>query len=317
MQSIRNYRERIDFGFKSGLGLLAVVAVALLLWPTHLAADPPRKLSIVSSILPLYCFAANIAGEAARVENLIPPGVSPHDYDFAPSDLRKLQQADLIVLNGLELEHWLPKTIRLGITNTQNKIVEAAAGLSGELISDPGDRKRNQGGQFRTNPHIWLDPHLALHMVTNILHAMQRADPVHADLFTRNASTFAFRLQKLDLDLLVGLGAYTNAAIVSHHEAFPYFARRYGLEIIGVIETTPEIEPSPRHLHELADLVRKRNAKVLFTEAQSPSRLARQFAADLNLSLAPLDTLETGALTLTAYEDRMRTNLEVLRRALR
>ena len=291
-------------------------------------AAPAHKIKVVTSFLPLYCFSANIAGDLAQVENLLPPGASPHDYDFSPSDLRRLKDADLIILNGLGLEDWLEKAFPTTDRKTSAQVVEVATGLGEELITenqsnqDEPRRKESathseNGNAIQANPHIWLDPKLALHSVTNILRALQKADPAHAEIFARNAAAYATRLEKLDADLQAGLAPFTNAPFVTLHQAFPYFTRRYGLKVAGVIETTPEVEPSSRHLHKLAGIVREQKVKAIFTEVQSPSKLARQFARDLHISVAELDTLETGSFTLTAYEDGMRKNLEILRQALK
>ncbi|MBI3415572.1 MAG: zinc ABC transporter substrate-binding protein [Verrucomicrobia bacterium] len=286
------------------------------------AAAPPR-IKVVTSFLPLYCLATALAGEAAQVENLLPAGLSPHEYAFSPSDLRKLKDADLIIINGLGLESWLDKALQSVAGKTPASVVEAASGLSTELIPETLDSETEARPpveknlpKLSANPHIWLDPRLILHSMTNILRALQKADPARAGIFAANAAACATRLEKLDAELRAGLAPFAGVPILTQHRAFSYFARRYGLQIVGVLETTPEVEPSPRHLRELARLVREKKVKAIFTEALSPSKLARQFARDLNITSAELDTLETGPLTLTAYEDGMRKNLAALRRAM-
>ncbi|MGI8966345.1 MAG: metal ABC transporter substrate-binding protein, partial [Limisphaerales bacterium] len=120
-------------------------------------AAPTRinhPLKIVTSFLPVYCLTANVAGNLATVENLLPPGVGPHDYQFSPRDFRKLNEADLIFLNGFGMEDWLNSALPSG----QKTVVKISDGLRDELIYTSSEDSRSI-----PNPHIWLDPHLAAH----------------------------------------------------------------------------------------------------------------------------------------------------------
>jgi ABC-type Zn uptake system ZnuABC Zn-binding protein ZnuA len=103
---------------------------------------------------------------------------------------------------------------------------------------------------------------------------------------------------------------------VTYHDAFAYFARRYGLAVVGVIETVPDVEPTPGHLRELRETVRRRQVKAIFTEPHHAGRLARQLGEDLNIPVGTLDTLESGPLQADAYEAGMRRNLRVLEQFL-
>ncbi|MBI4327326.1 MAG: zinc ABC transporter substrate-binding protein [Chloroflexi bacterium] len=293
-------------------------------------AAESRKLKVVTSFLPTYCFAVNVAGEWAEVENLLPESVSPHDFQLAPKDLRKLASADLLIINGLSLEAWLDKVIKAISSDKPVTVVEAAVGLRQELIyeapalnSHPADSVQpalpplaaEQGSI--PNPHFWLDPRLACLAVTNIMSALQKADPRNAAGYARNAATYVTRLHELDGDLRGALEPLGNKAIVTFHNAFPYFARRYGLRLVGVIEETADVPPSPRYLATLKRAIRENEVRAIFAEPQSSSRLVRQMARDLRISVAELDTLETGSLTPNAYEEGMRRNLKTILKSLR
>ena len=134
------------------------------------AATSPR---IVTSFFPLYCWAANVAGTNADVENLLPPRAEPHEYAFTPGDARKLSQADLIVVNGLNLESWLPKFLR-SASEARGRVVTVSTGLSAELIAGEHHHGHSEDEHAaHANPHIWLNPQLAAHGVSNILAALQ------------------------------------------------------------------------------------------------------------------------------------------------
>ena len=266
-----------------------------------------HKLRVLTSFLPVYCFTASVAGNLAEVENLLPANVEPHDYQFSRKDLQKLTRADLIVINGLGVEHWLEKAF--GNSAHPQPVVELAAGLESQLIYSTGIVARPYPSSISApNPHIWLDPQLACHGVTNVLKALQRLDPAHAGGYAANAAQYVAQLEKLDAVLKQSLGPIKGASIVTYHDAFPYFARRYGLHIVGVIESVPDVEPSLKSLASLYRSIRAEQVRVIFTEAPSPSRLAGQIAGDLRLPLASLETLESGALNRDTYEKAMMRN---------
>lgn len=285
------------------IGMLA--RIGILLGPFALVPASGAPLSVVTTVPALYCFTANVAGHLAVVENLLPPGASAHDFQFTFAGRRKLERADLIIANGLGLESWLDRALR---KSSCTNIVLCAAGLGDELISR---------GSSPPNPHVWLDPTLASRMVTNILLALQQADPVNAGAYAANAGAFVDRLKVLDRELLAGLATLTNRAIVTSHDAFSYLARRYGLTIAGVVEERPEVDPSPAHLTALRAAIQKHGVKALFVDPHEGTRRAGQLARDYNIAVGLLDTLEAAPLTSSAYEDGMRRNLRSLLQTLK
>lgn len=289
-------------------------------------AAEARRLKIVASFLPVYCFTVNVAGDLAEVECLLPAGVAPHDYQLSPRDLRRLAAADLVVVNGLEMESWLDKVFRSSVEQKSRTIIEASAGLKTELIyegeeagavSGAGKKHLPHSHGSPANPHFWLDPRLAARAVTNIVLALQTADPANAAGYARQAARYVERLELLDAELCRTLAPLKHRSFVTLHNAFPYFVRRYDLALVGIIEQVPEVQPSAKHVVELLRRMREKQAKAIFTEPQSTSALAEQLARDLNLPVAALDPLETGPLTATAYEEGLRRNLDVLRKHLK
>jgi zinc transport system substrate-binding protein len=273
------------------------------------AGTESARPKVVTTSLPIYCFTANVAGEFASVENLLPANVSPHDYQFSPQDMRKVSRARLVVASGLGLEDWLDRVLQSGSA----RVVDSSAGLSERRIAaSDGHTHGHDHGHW--NPHFWLDPLLAAHAVTNIMRALQKLDPANTAGYASNAAAYVQRLHKLDEDIRAALAPQRRTAIVTYHDAFPYFARRYQLEIAGVIEPAPDVDPSPRHLSELRRLMREKNIQVVFTEKESAPRLAERLRDDFDIKLVPLDPLESGELTPGAYEDGMRRNLDVLKK---
>lgn len=283
--------------------------------------EPVRRLKVLTSVLPVFCFAANVAGDLADVENLLPEAVDPHEYQLSPADLRKLDGADLILINGLGLEAWLDKAFRAA-QGKPHRIVEVSTGLGSKLIGtspeklaqanpSPGD------GPHLANPHVWLDPTLAAHCVTNILTALRQADPAHTEAFAIRARDYITRLQALDSELAGKFTGLKAAPFITYHDAFPYFVRHYGLTLAGVVEEVPEVSPSPQYLAHLSQTARQKKVRALFYDSPTPPRLARQIARDLSLKLERLDPMETGRPNRLGYEEQMRRNAEALARALR
>jgi zinc transport system substrate-binding protein len=296
---------------------LFITAVGMFTPPLAEAAARPR---IVTSFFPLYCWTVNVAGEFADVENLLPGRVDPHAYSFTTSDARKLTSADLIIVNGLGLESWLPKVQRNGTVAT-NKIVSVTAGLKSQLLFGAHHHHHEHDGHDhageQANEHIWLDPTLAAHGVSNILTALQRLDPAHAAAYASNAQAYVARLHQLDTGIRAKLTGVTNRTIVTYHDAFPYFTRRYGLEIAGVVEQQPGVPPGPKYLSELGKKIRAQKVPAIFVPPGVRNPLAQRLARDLKVKLAELDTLETGPLSPSAYEQQMMFNATVLETSLK
>lgn len=281
------------------LKLLLVASAALCA-----AAQPV----VVTSCLPLYSWTANIAGSLARVDNLLSSRAEPHDYAFSPGDARRLNAAQLVVVNGLGLESWLNQWLRSDPDRASAKLVTLADGLREQAI---------RGVTPNLNPHFWLDPKLACIGISNIAAALQRIDPPNAVAYRSNAVGYVDRLRRLDQEIEEGLAPLTNRVIVTYHDAFPYFAKRYNLDVAAVVEEVPDVHPTPRALARIQEVIRARGVKVLYIGSGERSPIAKRIAADLKIELAELDTIEAGELKANAYETRMRANLDVLRRTLR
>ncbi len=293
------------------------------------SAGTGPKPRILTTITPIFSWASAVAGTNAIVENLLPADVGPHAFQLRPSDLRRIRQADLIVANGLGLEDWLDKAI--GSNRGRSKaprVLRVTEGWNLQLIhrlpileidpaAKPTDGHHHHDDDDSTpNPHVWLDPWFARHAVSNLVAAFRAIDPANADAYQARADAYQSRLASLDRDLRESIDRFPSKSIVTYHDAFPYFARRYGLDLVGVVEEVPSVEPSPRYLASLSKVIRARGVRVIFTEPQFDPRLVRQLSKDLGVAFAELDVLETGPLAPSFYEDGMRRNLGTLRAML-
>jgi zinc/manganese transport system substrate-binding protein len=310
--------------------------LALLLGLLSVLGAPAAEIRVLTTLPAIHSWAANVAGDTAAVESLLPANVGPHDFQFRPSDLRKLAAADVVLMNGLGVDTWLTRAVTRGASKPSRRVVTVTDGLQKQLIHhrtplaiDPtttGSKKPSQDHSHDhdhdhsdddANPHVWLDPVFAKHCVSNIIQALCQADPAHAEGYTRRGETYLRELDQLDEQIRSSLKGLSNRKVVTFHDAFPYFCRRYDLQLVGVIEEVPSVDPSPKYLAQLSRAIRQQQVRVIFSEPQFHPRLVQRLANDLAIGVAELDVLETGTASRTFYIDGLRRNLRTLESALR
>lgn len=305
------------------------VLLGILVLPRPALGAEPKRLRILTSLAPIYSWTTSIVGDRADVDNLLPADVGPHDFQFRPPDLKKVQAADLIVINGLGIESWLEKTFKNAGSDRTDRVVRTTDGLQTdfiyhlpELALDPPTRGTDKTAAHEhhhdaPNPHLWLDPLYARHGVSNILSALCRRDPTNAEVYRKNAALYCDQLTQLDQDIRAVTSRLSQKSIITFHDSFPYFCRRYDLEIAGVVEEIPSVTPSPKYLSALARVIKARKIQIIFTEPQFEPRLVRQLSRDLSIQFTELDVLETGVLKPDFYTLGMRRNLQTLAAALK
>jgi zinc transport system substrate-binding protein len=300
--------------------LLALLTLAVVLTTgcgNPAATTDTGKPLVVTSTPPLFSFVANVAGDAVRLENLLPPGASPHQTSFTPAQAKLLAQADLLVINGAGLEHWVGDLIKS--TGRQDlKVVEASRGLEflrpDRPIPIPGSTT-DTGEPTNVDPHVWLDAHNAVLMVENVRAALTAIDPAHATDFQARAAAYTARLNALDEEVRRATTSFSHKDFVSFHSAFQYYARAYGLSQVAVIEEFPGKEPSPAYLAGIVDLVKKLAVTAVFSEPQFSPRPAEALARETGVHVYQVDP-EGHSLSAGMYEDLMRANTAVFAKAL-
>ena len=266
--------------------------------------------TVVTSFYPIQLLALNLLHGAEGVElvNLAAPGTGClHDYQLNTGDMKALARADVFLINGAGMESYLDHVMQ---NLPDLPIVDASAGV--ELLEDVS-------GEMEYNAHIWLDAGNAIRMAENLSAGLIEALPEQAELIAANRDALAARLAALDTELREGIAGLPRRDIVTFHEAFPYFARAYGLEVAAVVVLEPGDSLSPRQLAELVDTVTRLGNPPLFTEPQYESLAAETIAAETGAPIYELDPCVTGPsedIPLTYYEDVMRRNLQVLQEAL-
>jgi len=281
-------------------------------------APKAEKLKVVTSFLPVQSHTLAITGDHADVKQLLAKDTGPHDFQLTPADVKKLSDADLLIINGVGIEEWLGELIKKS-GNKNLVVVDTSKGIklveSPEEIEIGHDHSHAHAHGDGANPHIWLDPVIAIKQAANIVAALQKADPANASAYAQNGKVYEAKLSALDSDYRSTLAPLPNKNLVTFHDAFPYLAARYKLNYVGAISEFPEKDPTPKQLAALVDKIRSLKVGVLFAENGYAPGLLKKIAGETGAKVSELDTLEVGQGTPTAYLDRMGANLESLRMA--
>ncbi len=270
---------------------------------------------IVTTFLPVHLFTKAVVGDTGEVEILISPGTEVHDYQGTPEDVKLLVQADVLVENGLGMEKFLSSLVaNTGNSNLQQ--INASKGIEVIEGEDEHEHDEEEHGHHHEegNPHVWLDPVLAQQQVANIRDALIEINPNNADSYSSNADAYIQQLQQLDNEFQQRLAPVKGCNFISFHDAFPYLARRYGLQQEAIVEI-PEDSITPQDLQRVQQAANQYGVKALFTEPGIEDKRIQQISSDLNLPIETIDPLESGETDPQYYFQAMRGNLEALERA--
>ena len=274
---------------------------------------------IAATFLPIYMFTRAVAGENTKVEILITPGTSPHEYQATPANARAIAEADVLVKNGLGFEEFLDKLIAAA-GNSQLIQIDSSKGIEAieeeEHHHEHEEEHEGHHHHEEGNPHVWLDPVLAQQQVINIRDGLIDADPNNAENYEANAVVYLQQLQELDREFQTRLTPVAGCKFIAFHDAYPYLAQRYGLQQMAVVEL-PEDTIAPRDLQRIINTAKEFQIKGFLSESGTDDSRIRQISNDLGLPVKVLDPLETGPLDPDYYFTAMRKNLTALEEVCR
>lgn len=297
----------------------AVLAAAMLCVCAAAAAE-----TAVTSFYPIWLLTLNLTKgiDGITVENLASPDTGClHDYQLQTGDMKALAKADVFLVNGAGMESYLDNVFGAFPELT---VITAADGIplienvTGLVIGDT-DEADEDADEAEVNAHIWLDAGNAALMAANLAKGLAEAFPQYAEQIGANLEEYALRLEQLDDELTEGLKDLRSRDIITFHEAFPYFAKAYGLNVAAVVNREPGETLTPTQLKQLIVTVRELGVPPLFAEPQYEDLSARTLAAETGAVIYTLDPVVTGPETdvpYDYYETVMRENMRVLREAL-
>jgi zinc transport system substrate-binding protein len=263
-----------------------------------------------------------VAGRAADVRLLLPPGVEPHSWEPKPSDIVVLSEADIFLYISDNMEPWagiFSGTVRNKSTVSIEVLEKLDLLTKDEKDSPPVPAA--SGHNHAEDPHFWLNLDLAGRAVMLIAETMAESDPLNYDIYMSNGRTYFEKLKKLDQEFKTALSNCESRLLVTGgHAAFGYMALHYGLEQVSVYGLSPDAEPSPRHLAEVVSVVRENHIKTVFSEEFVNPRMAKVLSEETGtrvMILSPVGNLTTDQWQSDVnFIDIMRNNLNTLREGL-
>jgi zinc transport system substrate-binding protein len=291
--------------------VLVLVALAALLGgiacERQVSSD---KLTVVATIFPLADFVKNVAGDNVEVVTLLPAGANPHTYDMTPRNVKVIADAKLLVMNGAGLDFWVEKVG--AAARSDLLVVDTSTTLEKEGLLLSGDAD-DAGGH---NPHFWLDPELAQKQVAAIAEALATVDPTNRDVYLGNAAKYIDQLKSLDAEISAVTDNFSIREFISSHPSWEYFAQKYALAEVAVIEQAPGREDySVKYTIKVIDAVKEHDVKVIFAEVQFSTKSADTIAYDTGAEVLLLDSIG-GVSGRDSYIAMMRYNVGLMAEAM-
>jgi zinc transport system substrate-binding protein len=244
---------------------------------------------IVTSIKPVKLIVSAIATDDMQTTTLVPPGSSPHNYTMKPSQRRALENADVIFWVGPDMETFLNRLLAgqefsgrtVALMDAEDEPAEVTHGGHGH---DHGDGE---------DPHIWLDPELAIEMAGTVRDALSRLEGVDAGALNENFELFKASVRETDANIRDRLAPAHDISLFAYHDAFTRFAEHYELKLEGVLTLNPELSPGARHIAEVQEKLRNANHPCLLTEPQFNRQWWSSITENLNVTFSTWDPLAT------------------------
>lgn len=281
------------------------------------------KIKVFTTFYPLYDFAMKIGGERVHVENLMPAGVEPHDWEPGPQVIKSLHEADMLVYNGLGFDPWV-ETVKESLASGSPLFLFASEGIEplygDSCLHDHDEGESDHVHRDIPDPHVWLDPHLALVQATNICRALAALDPEGAESYEANLEKFRLDIEQLDRAYTETLANVPRREFVVTHRSFAYLARRYNLVQASITGLSPHHEPTAKDLKALVDFLAEHRVDYILREPFSGGRLEEVLARDTGtriMTIHPLAGLDEQELSVGKdYFSIMYENLETLKTVL-
>lgn len=268
------------------------------------AGTQDGRLAVTAAFYPYALLAERVGGDDVEVNSLTRPGAEPHELELTPQQVALLGRSDLVVY----AEDFQPAVDEA----VEQQAADAAFDVNAVTAATDGEREPEED---RLDPHVWLDPVRYAEIGRALAARLGELDPARAPAYEQRAQELADALLELDGELAQGLTSCERREIVTSHDAFGYLADRYDLEQIAVTGITPEAEPTPRRLADVARLARERGVTTVFFEELVSARPAESLAREVGAKAVVLSPLE-GPPEQGDYFTAMRANLQTLRTAL-
>ncbi|MCI0441217.1 MAG: metal ABC transporter substrate-binding protein [Chloroflexi bacterium] len=263
--------------FALAFALVALIAVACSSGASSQSED--GRLNVVTTVSPITSLVENVGGDRIDLEGIVPEGTNSHTFEPAPSVARLIEDADLIILNGLFLEE---PSLQMAEANKKDDaaiLTLADRAITREQWVFDFSFPEDEG---HPNPHLWTDPILGIKYAELVKDELARLDPDNADYYNENFSKLKSRLEELDSRIAASVATIPpqNRKLLTYHDSFPFFSTRYGMEIIGAVQPSDFTEPSAREVARLIEQVRETGVPAIFGSEVFPSPIMQQIARE-------------------------------------
>lgn len=297
-----------------------ILSFCLVFSLTGCSKNSTEKTSIVTSCYPIYIMTLNITKNIDNIQVSNMCDISTgclHNFQLRSEDLKKIENSSFFIINGAGMETFLDKILKespdIKIIDSSNNINLICEDCHHDDICSSHEHSHNH----EYNSHIWLSISNYIQQVKNITQELSRLDTNNSEKYQKNSEEYISKLENLKTEVHNKLDGILNKKIVTFHEAFPYFAQEFGLEICGVINHEPEDEPSIKELKEIIEIIKENNIRSIFVEPQYSQTSANVISQETNAKIYVLDPAVTGDETLNSYINTMKKNAEILTEALK
>lgn len=257
---------------------------------------------ILASIKPLELLVRAVATEDMLTSTLVPAGSSPHNYSMTPSKRRALQSADVIFWVGPDMETFLSRLLtgnEFGARSVALMAPSEGHDSHEESHDEHSDGHDHGDGE---DPHIWVDPHMAVTMAESIRDTLAGLDGADKPALDRNLEAFRVAIAQKEQQIRTQLAPLKGTSLFAYHSAFTRFSEHYNLNVEGVLTLNPDLSPGARHIAEVQDSLRRANRPCLLTEPQFNRQWWRSITEGLDVTFSTWDPLATDiAVTASGY----------------
>lgn len=300
---------------------IALLSITFLLAACGAGVKPladGEALHVIAVSPALASMAMAVAGDDANVEMLAPEDAGAHDYEPSIADRRRLESAHILLINGLGLENFDARSVARAARVT---LVDCSAQIPKQWLIQPEDDDDDHDhghshshGEY--NPHVWLATEGAIYEARAMADAFGKLDSANAESYMRRFEELKTRLEALSAEYKPKVAALSKRKFVSNHDAFPYFAREFGLEQAGVIQRTPGHNPTVEQRRALERQIKEGGAHAIFMEPGYDDAASQAIAANSGLPLAVLDPYDAGKPAANGLENKLRETLETVLKTL-
>ena len=253
-----------------------------------------QKINVLASFYPMEEFTKKVGKDKVNVSLLVKPGVEPHDWEPKIKDIQRMQEADLIIINGLGIESWVDDVYTI---NPDANVVDTSYNITPIYITSENKLEifGVESKEFTTDPHIWLNPIMIKVQVQNIADTLIELDPENKNYYQKNADSYKLELDIMDEKIRDELAQCDKKDFFAFHNAFAYFAQEYGLNQHTVLKSIdPLSDPSPQDIMEVINLARTLDTSVIFTEEGINPKMSQVIADEIGSKVLILSPLEFG-----------------------